>query len=254
MPHEIPRHIAIIMDGNGRWAVRRHLPRVAGHRAGMEAVRRAVEACGDLGVEVLTLYAFSAENWRRPKAEVDTLMDLLTEFIEQETPRLAANGIRVKILGRRSELPPVIQAGLQQVEARTDANRRLQLNLALNYGARQEIVDAVRAIARGVVRGAYDADAIDEQLVSDHLYTAGLPDPDLLIRTSGELRLSNFLLWQASYSEFYVTPTLWPDFSKADLQSAIDAYRQRDRRFGKTSSDADVVDAPRGGSRAGGRE
>ena len=161
MPHETPRHIAIIMDGNGRWAVRRHLPRVAGHRAGMEAVRRTVEACGDLGVEVLTLYAFSAENWRRPKAEVETLMELLAEFIEQETPRLAANGIRVKILGRRSDLPPVIQAGLQQVEQRTAANRRLLLNLALSYGARQEIVDAVRAIARAVARGTYDAEAID---------------------------------------------------------------------------------------------
>ena len=235
MPHDLPRHIAIIMDGNGRWALRRQLPRVAGHRAGMEAVRRTVDGCCALGVDVLTLYAFSAENWHRPKAEVDTLMALLAEFIEREAQRLVDDGIRLKILGRRSELPPLLQAGLQQIEARTAHNRRLLLNLALSYGARQEIVDAVRAIARRIADGACDADAVDERLISDHLYTAGLPDPDLLIRTSGELRLSNFLLWQTSYSEFYVTPTLWPDFSQDDLQQAIEAYQGRDRRFGKTS-------------------
>ena len=244
MSQEIPRHIAIIMDGNGRWATSRHLPRVAGHRAGMEAVRRTVEACCDLGVDVLTLYAFSSENWQRPKAEVDTLMDLLAEFMAAESPRLMANGIRVKIIGRTSDLPPGIQMGLRELERRTAEHRRLQLNLALSYGGRQELVDAVRAIARGVASGAYDADGVDERLISDHLYTAGLPDPDLLIRTSGEMRLSNFLLWQTSYSEFYITPTLWPDFSTTDLQRAIEAYRRRERRFGRTS-DSDALDASR---------
>ena len=244
MSQEIPRHIAIIMDGNGRWALTRGLPRVAGHRAGIAAVRRTVESCCELGVELLTLYAFSAENWQRPKAEVEMLMDLLAEFLVTETPRLAANGIRVKILGRTGDLPPAIQAGLHALEARTDEQRRLRLNLALSYGGRQELVDAVRAIARGVADGAYEPDGIDERLIADHLYTAGLPDPDLVIRTSGEMRLSNFLLWQTSYSEFYITPTLWPDFSRDDLQRAIDAYRRRERRFGRTP-DADAVAAGR---------
>ncbi|MBI4597565.1 MAG: isoprenyl transferase [Candidatus Omnitrophica bacterium] len=232
----IPRHIAIIMDGNGRWAGARGLPRIIGHQRGAAAVRRIVEASCELGVRVLTLYAFSWENRLRPPEEVGELMRLLEHFIHAETPRLLANGIRLRAVGRLHELPPGVHASLAAVMERTAACRRMTLSLALCYGGRQELVDAAREIARRVRAGTVSPEAIDEAMISSVLYAPDLGDPDLLIRTSGEQRLSNFLLWQSSYTELYVTPTLWPDFSIEDLRQAIDAYRRRDRRFGQVET------------------
>ncbi|MEO8097230.1 MAG: isoprenyl transferase [Acidobacteriota bacterium] len=221
----IPRHIAIIMDGNGRWAGARSLPRVAGHKAGIPAVRAAVETCARLGVEVLTLYAFSLENWKRPRAEVETLWQLLRVYLRLEVAELMRNNVRFGAIGRLTALPAVVQRELASVTERTADNTGLQLNLAINYGGRAEIVDAVGALLR-------DGAEITEEALTERLYTAGQPDPDLLIRTSGEMRVSNFLLWQIAYAELYVTETLWPDFGRADLLRAVLEYQQRDRRFG----------------------
>jgi undecaprenyl diphosphate synthase len=223
-----PRHIAIIMDGNGRWARRRGLPRLAGHRAGTENIRRIVEACVEQGIAILTIYAFSTENWTRPLEEVQGLLGILGEVIERETDSLHRNGVQVRHIGRLEDLAPEIQAKITRSVERTRGNQRLILNVAFNYGGRAEIVDAVRQIiARGL-----PPDRVDEAVVSASLYTAGCPDPDLIIRTAGEMRLSNFLIWQAAYSEFYSTPTLWPDFDKDELGKAIADYGQRVRKFG----------------------
>ncbi len=229
-----PEHIAIIMDGNGRWAAARGLPRVLGHRAGVDAVRRTVESACELGVKTLTLYAFSWENWDRPQEEVHELMKLLDRFIIAELPSLERQRVRLRAIGRLDRLPPGTLTHLEEVIARTAQFDRMTLTLALSYGGRQEILDAVKRVAVDVQSGRLQVEQIDEPLFSRRLYTADLPDPDLLIRTSGEQRLSNFLLWQASYAEFYVTPKCWPDFSKADLLEAIAAYERRDRRFGRT--------------------
>ena len=224
----LPAHIAIIMDGNGRWAAQRHLPRVEGHRAGIDSVRDVVETSARLGIEVLTLYAFSVENWKRPRAEVNTLMMLLKRYIRLELNTLLQNNIRFQVIGRAEALPPDVQDELELGIAKTTKNTGMLFNIALNYGGRAEIVDAARrAIASGV-----SADDLDEARFSTLLYTAGQPDPDLLIRTSGEMRISNFLLWQIAYSEIWVTETLWPDFRRRDLLDAVVAYQKRDRRYG----------------------
>ena len=225
---QLPAHIAIIMDGNGRWAAQRHLPRVEGHRAGIDSVRDVVETSARLGIEVLTLYAFSVENWKRPRAEVNTLMMLLKRYIRLELNTLLQNDIRFQVIGRPEELAPDVQDELEIGIAKTTKNTGMLFNIALNYGGRAEIVDAARrAIASGV-----SADDLDEARFSTLLYTAGQPDPDLLIRTSGEMRISNFLLWQIAYSEIWVTETLWPDFRRRDLLDAVVAYQKRDRRYG----------------------
>jgi undecaprenyl diphosphate synthase len=224
----LPAHIAVIMDGNGRWAAQRHLPRVEGHRAGIDAVRDIVETSARLGIQVLTLYAFSVENWKRPAAEVSTLMMLLKRYLRSELSTLLKNDIRFKVVGRVEDLAPDIQAELRDAEAKTTKNRGMLFNIALNYGGRAEIVEAAkRMIANGVPPAA-----IDEATFSSYLYTAGQPDPDLLIRTSGEMRVSNFLLWQIAYAEIWVTDTLWPDFRARNLLEAIVAYQKRDRRYG----------------------
>ena len=239
-PAKFPHHIAIIMDGNGRWAAARGLPRILGHRAGVEAVRRTVEAACELGVKVLTLYAFSWENWDRPQEEIQELMKLLDEFIIAELPSLERQQIRLRAIGRLDQLPPETLSNLRYVVEQTARCTRMTLTLALSYGGRQEIIDAVKRIAAQVQSGTLQPEQIDEPLFSRSLYTADLPDPDLLIRTSGEQRLSNFLLWQASYTEFHVTPKFWPDFSRADLAEAIADYEQRERRFGRTGDHADL--------------
>jgi undecaprenyl diphosphate synthase len=225
----VPRHIAIIMDGNGRWARRRRMPRVAGHNAGVEAVRSTVETCARMGVGALTLYAFSVENWKRPRTEVETLWQLLRLYLDRELPLLMRHDIRFGAIGRLRELPSSVRAQLEAVSARTAGNRGLKLNLAINYGGRAELVDAVKALIDEARLGPVE---IDEAAISARLYTAGLPDPDLLIRTSGEMRVSNFLLWQIAYAELYVTETLWPDFNRTELLRAILDYQRRDRRFG----------------------
>jgi undecaprenyl diphosphate synthase len=232
----IPRHVAIIMDGNGRWARERGLPRIEGHRRGAESVRQVVRACGELGIEYLTLYAFSIENWNRPKAEVTALMRLLEFYLKQEIAELNKSNVRLAAIGRIHELP---QSAQQQLEKSIEALRKntgLTLVLALSYGARAEIVDAVREITREVKAGRLDVADVDEKTISRHLYTRGIPDPDLLIRTSGEMRVSNFLLWQISYAEIYVTDTLWPDFGKAELLKAVEDFSKRHRRFGRVNT------------------
>jgi undecaprenyl diphosphate synthase len=226
------RHLAIIMDGNGRWATRRGLPRAAGHRAGIEALRRVVKACPDLGVAVLTVYAFSTENWRRPPEEVHALMDLLVEFLGVLTPEFKAEGVKLRTIGDLSALPERARAALEQALRETEGQSRLILNLALNYGGRHEIVRACRKLAAEVAAGRLAPEAIDEQRFADALDTRGLPEPDLLIRASGEERLSNFLLWQLAYTEIWVTDTLWPDFDVRDLEAALAAFQRRDRRYG----------------------
>jgi undecaprenyl diphosphate synthase len=224
----LPTHIAIIMDGNGRWAAKRHLPRVEGHRAGINAVRDVVETSARLGIRVLTLYAFSVENWKRPASEVRTLMSLLKRYLRMELDTLLRNDIRFCVVGRREELGADVQAELLLAESKTASNGGMQFNIALNYGGRAEIVDATRrALALGI-----RPDELDEPRFAQLLYTAGQPDPDLLIRTSGEMRVSNFLLWQIAYSEIWVTDTLWPDFRRAHLLEAILDYQKRDRRYG----------------------
>jgi undecaprenyl diphosphate synthase len=231
-------HIAIIMDGNGRWATTRRLPRVLGHQAGAQAVRRIVEACCEIGIKVLTLYAFSWENRDRPADEIHELMELLDEFIRRETPTLLTNRIRLRAIGRLEELPARTMNNLRSVMERTKSFDHMTLTLALSYGGRQEIVDAARRLAELVRCGELRPDQIDETVFASQLYAADLPDPDLLIRTSGEQRLSNFLLWQSSYTELYVTPKLWPDFSKEDLLEAIAEYERRERRFGRVGTQA----------------
>ena len=230
-----PYHIAIIMDGNGRWATARGLPRMLGHRAGASAVRRIVKACCELGVKALTLYAFSWENRDRPADEIQELMGLLDEFIRRETPTLLTNRIRLRAIGRLSELPTVVVSHLRRVSDQTAHFDRMTLTLALSYGGRQEIVDAARKLAELACQGRLRPEEIDEAAFMQQLYAPDLPDPDLLIRTSGEQRLSNFLLWQSSYAELYVTPKPWPDFTKEDLMDAIAEYERRERRFGRVA-------------------
>ena len=224
----LPAHIAVIMDGNGRWAAQRHLPRVEGHRAGIDSVRDVVETSARLGIDVLTLYAFSIENWKRPRAEVATLMLLLKRYIRLELATLLKNNIRFRVIGRPEELSPDVQDELEIGIHKTAGNTGMLFNIALNYGGRAEIVDA----ARRAMRAGVDPDALDEQRFSEFLYTAGQPDPDLLIRTSGEMRVSNYLLWQIAYTEIYVTETLWPDFRRRHLLEAVLAYQKRERRYG----------------------
>jgi undecaprenyl diphosphate synthase len=224
----LPSHVAIIMDGNGRWAAQRHLPRVEGHRAGIDSVRDVVETSARIGIDVLTLYAFSIENWKRPRAEVNTLMMLLKRYIRLELATLNRNNIRFRVIGRPEELAADVQDELEVGIRQTAGNTGMRFNIALNYGGRAEIVDAARrAIAAGIA-----PEELDEQRFGEFLYTAGQPDPDLLIRTSGEMRVSNFLLWQIAYSEIWVTETLWPDFRRRDLLEAVLAYQKRDRRYG----------------------
>ena len=234
--NSLPKHIAIIMDGNGRWAKQRGFPRTMGHRAGIKSVRRVVEACVELKVSVLTLYAFSVENWQRPKLEINTLMRLLSEFLEKEIDEMNEHDIRFMAIGRLEELPDFVQKRLSRTIEATSRNKGLVLNLALNYGGRSEIVDAVKKIAQKVKRSELDPEEINEASFSQFLYTQGIPDPDLLIRTSGEMRVSNFLLWQISYSEIVVTKKLWPDFNKGDLEKAIQEFQTRERRFGMTQA------------------
>ena len=227
----LPRHVAVIMDGNGRWARKRRLPRIAGHRAGIASVREIVESCARLDVPVLTVYAFSKENWKRPKAEVDFLMDLLREYIRKELDELRANNVRIGVIGRPADLPRIVQAELTSAVASTRSNSGLLFNIALSYGGRAEIVDACRELLR---EGVAAAD-LDEEAFSRRLYTAGQPDPDLVVRTGGEMRISNFLLWQIAYAELVVTPVLWPDFRRRDLFLSLLEYQRRERRFGGVS-------------------
>ncbi len=227
-----PRHIAIIMDGNGRWAASKGLPRIAGHERGAESVRTVTRECAALGVQFLTVYAFSTENWKRPKTEVDALMGLLEHFLHQELPTLMANNIRLRAIGRIHELPPGCRQTLADAIAKTAANTATTLVLALNYSARAEIVDAARSLCTEAAAARLDPATIDDSLFASHLYTRDLPDPDLLIRTSGEMRLSNFLLWQLSYTEIIVTQKPWPDFGPDDLHAAITEFHTRERRFG----------------------
>ena len=235
-PSRLPAHIAIIMDGNGRWANRRRLPRVAGHKAGIGPVRSTVETCARLGVKVLTLYAFSVENWKRPRHEVQTLWRLLRYYLQQELPDLQKNDIRLQAIGRLDALPPQVRRELESGVEATSATRGLLVNLAINYGGRAEIVDAVNAILEMArLDGSIATLKVDEDLLAGNLYTASWPDPDLLIRTSGEMRISNFLLWQIAYSELVVTETLWPDFTRTDLLRAVLEYQKRDRRYGGLS-------------------
>jgi undecaprenyl diphosphate synthase len=227
----LPRHVAVIMDGNGRWAQRRHMPRVVGHKAGTQTARSTIETCARLKIEALTLYAFSLENWRRPKSEIDFLMQLLREYLRSEMPLIQKNEIRMKFLGRLSELPAAVQKDVSEAMDDTAGNRGMTLSVALNYGGRAEIVDAVNAIlARRSSQKS--AAAVTEEELAQKLYTSGLADPDLLIRTSGEMRVSNFLLWQIAYSEIFVTDTLWPDFNRARLLEALVEFQKRERRYG----------------------
>ncbi len=231
-----PRHVAIIMDGNGRWAAARGLPRLEGHRRGVEALRRSVRAAGELGVSYLTVYSFSSENWRRPPQEISDLMGLLKRFIRNDLADLHASGVRVRIIGSRDNLAPDIRSLLVEAEELTVGNTKLNLTVAFNYGSRQEIAQAARKLAQAVAEGRLDPAAIDETMIGAHLDTQGVPDPDLIIRTSGEQRLSNFLLWQAAYAEFVFLPGHWPDFDRAALEQALSIYHSRDRRFGAVAS------------------
>jgi undecaprenyl diphosphate synthase len=235
-PDRLPAHVAIIMDGNGRWAKRRSLPRVAGHRAGIESVRVVVDTCARLGIQALTLYAFSLENWKRPREEVSTLWRLLRLYLRRELPEIMRNGIRFSCMGRLDGLPTVVRQELESAVSATAANRGMRLNLAINYSGRAELVDALNAIIEEArLEGRLPELRIDEEMLASRLYTAGLPDPDLLIRTSGEMRISNFLLWQIAYAELYLTETLWPDFGRSDLLHAVLDYQKRERRFGGLS-------------------
>jgi undecaprenyl diphosphate synthase len=228
----LPRHVAIIMDGNGRWARQRSLLRIEGHRAGAESARTIIRTAGELGIKYLTLYAFSVENWNRPKDEVDALMKYLVHYLKTETPELNKNNVRLEVIGQIYRLPEAVQEHLRKAIATLSRNNGLTLIMALSYGGRTEIVDAVRSIATKVKAGQLDPPDITEQVFAQHLYTHNVPDPDLLIRTSGEMRVSNFLLWQISYTELVVTPTLWPDFRKPQFYAALEEYVRRHRRFG----------------------
>lgn len=232
-PNEIPRHLAVIMDGNGRWAKSRGLPRKAGHRAGAESVREAVDFCNEVGIEFLTLYAFSSENWNRPEAEVDALMKLLERFLKTKAREIAEKDVRLTAIGRTDLLPESCRNELNKVIADTKDNKAMTLILALSYGSREEIADATRKIALKVKNGELSPDDIDNEILSQHLDTAEFPDPDLLIRTSGEFRLSNFLLWQLSYAEIFISEKNWPDFRKSDFREALENYSRRHRRFGR---------------------
>ena len=228
----LPQHIAVIMDGNGRWAQRRHLPRVAGHRAGVQTARTVIETCARLKIPALTLYAFSMENWRRPKAEIDFLMRLLREYLRKELPLIHQNNIRLMVIGRTDQLPEEVREDIDNATAQTAANTGMKLAVALNYGGRAELVDAFNRILDRARNNGLTHAHVDEDMISQHLYTADLPDPDLLIRTSGEMRVSNFLLWQIAYAEIYVTETLWPDFSRSQLYEALFDFQKRERRYG----------------------
>jgi undecaprenyl diphosphate synthase len=234
-PENLPRHLAVIMDGNGRWARKRMLRRIVGHQKGVETVRVIVEECSRLGIGYLTLFAFSAENWLRPKTEVKALMALLKQYIRGETARMMQNDIRFNVIGKRSDLPPDVDREIQAAMDRTAGNRGMLLTLALSYGARQEIVDAARKLATDVRDGKIEPEAIDDNLFAGTLFTGNIPDPDLLIRTSGEMRISNFLLWQLAYAELYFTDVNWPDFDRNELARAFRDYQCRERRFGMTS-------------------
>jgi undecaprenyl diphosphate synthase len=242
-PARIPRHIAIIMDGNGRWAKQRGFPRIFGHRNGAGAMRAIVEEAGNIGVEVLTLYSFSLENWRRPREEVEFLMQMAFAYLEGELEHLRREGVRLKVVGRREGLPTDVAGAIDRVEAATADQTRATLCIALNYGSRAEIADAAKSLARDVAAGKIDPESIDEMTFASRLYTHGIPDPDLLIRTAGEMRVSNYLLWQISYAEIFVTEALWPDFSRAHLHEAIRAYASRERRFGALSEPAHAAAA-----------
>ena len=228
----LPQHVAIIMDGNGRWAKKHAFPRVRGHRKGADSVRTIVTLCRELGISYLTLYAFSEENWKRPPQEVNALMKLLVSFLKRELKVMKRNGIRLNVIGRTEKLPAATREVLLETIRQTSHGSEMVLTLALSYGGRQEILDAVRALATKIKDGLMDPADISEDLFSESLYTAGIPDPDLVIRTSGEYRISNFLLWQISYSEIYITPTLWPDFGETEFLKALSEYQRRDRRFG----------------------
>jgi len=238
-PGRLPKHIAIIMDGNGRWARRRHMPRVAGHRAGVASVRSTVETAARIGIHALTLYAFSEENWKkRPASEVDFLMGLLSRYLKAEVPTLNENNIRLEYIGRQQQLPADVQERMEWARESTSRNTGTVLTLALNYSARSELVDAFRSMVNAASQnGGLEHLRIDEEIVGKHLYTRHLPDPDLVVRTSGEMRLSNFLLWQLAYAEIYVTPTLWPDFRGVHLLAAIAEYQKRERRYGGLNGD-----------------
>jgi len=228
----LPLHVAIIMDGNGRWAKGKHLPRIEGHRRGVESARTIIRTAGELGVKYLTLYTFSAENWNRPQSEVEAIMKYLAYYLKKEVRELNKNNVRLEAIGQIHRLPEAVRNQLEKSKQALDKNNGLTLILALSYGSRAEIVDATRAIAEKANSGEIDPQEIDEQLIADHLHTKHIPDPDLLIRTSGEMRLSNFLLWQISYSEVVITPTLWPDFRRSQFIDAIEEYVRRHRRFG----------------------
>ena len=240
-PNKLPQHIAVIMDGNGRWAKKKGALRIFGHRNAVDAVREVTEGCGELGIKYLTLYAFSTENWNRPKAEIDGLMELLVNTLKQEIKRLNENGVKLKTIGDITQLPKSCQENHSWAIDKTKYNKGLTLILALSYSGRWEITEAVREIANQVKAGNLQPDAINEQTIENYLKTSGIPDPELLIRTSGELRVSNFLLWQIAYTELFITPTLWPDFRKETLYEAILSYQQRERRFGKTSEQLNPV-------------
>ncbi len=229
---QLPAHLAIIMDGNGRWAQKRLLNRIKGHEKGSQAVRTVVRTCRELGIRYLTLYAFSTENWKRPKTEIEALMNLLTRFLRSEKPELMQNNIRLRVIGEIERLPSSVQNSLNDTMTATRDATGMNLILALSYGARAEIVQMVQTLAEKVQRGQLTSEAITAKLVAEHLFTHDIPDPDLLIRTSGEMRISNFLLWQIAYAEIFVTPTLWPDFSKEELLQILSDYQQRERRFG----------------------
>lgn len=231
--NEVPAHIAIIMDGNGRWAKKRFMPRIFGHKYGVEALRNIVKHCSKLGVSYLTLYAFSTENWNRPEDEVSGLMDLLVTYLRNELKELHDNEVRINFIGYVDGMPKVAREEMDRAVEETKQNKGLTLNLAINYGGRDEIRRGIQSIAQKVASGEIEVDAIDDALISDSLYTKGQPDPDLIIRTSGEVRISNFLLWQLAYSELYFTDILWPDFNEKALEDAIEAYNQRNRRYGK---------------------
>lgn len=231
--NNIPKHVAIIMDGNGRWAKEKGLLRTAGHRAGINRVKEVIKAASELGIKVVTLFAFSTENWERPKKEINLLMRALNNFLDHQINELDENNIRIIVIGQDKPIPQYLLAKIKKAQEKTKDNTGLSLILALNYGARQEIVDAVKRFAEAVINGKANLEGLDVENFGDYLYTAGLPDPDLLIRTSGEMRISNFLLWQISYTELYFPRKYWPDFGKEDLEKAVDIYQKRERRFGK---------------------
>ncbi|MBP0001552.1 MAG: isoprenyl transferase [Cyanobacteria bacterium SID2] len=232
-PARLPKHVAVIMDGNGRWAQSRGLPRIVGHQRGVDALKNLLRCCDDWGIGALTAYAFSTENWGRPLEEVDFLMTLFERVLRQQLREMMAENVRIRFVGHLETLPPSLQSEIERAMAETQGNTGIQFTVATNYGGRQEIVEACRAIAQQVRQGSLDPDCIDQTLFSQHLYTANLGDPDLLIRTSGEMRISNFLLWQVAYAELYVTETLWPAFDREAFHRALTSYQQRDRRFGK---------------------